>query len=484
MKVRDMKICDGADWFSGNFASIIADELHEVPRFHRKQWEFAAIFDALSKAGVVRADAVGVSFGSGQELPIYALANHVKQIWATDLYTADTSWPSARTDDPENVTAFVRDGAPFETNKDRIFAKSMDMCAIDFPDGHFDFAYSSSAVEHIGGWTNFKRHLDEVRRVLKPGGVYVMTTDISFGPSTECPGNFKFNPERLEWWLQNSGMAYEPVVDCRISNHYINTPLPADIACYITADNGRVHSNLFGMLAMAHCLTGRHPHTSVMLVMKNSPPKQCPVAFTGYEETKAFLFKARRQLATILEESSLFPHPAPWMPDELKSERWATTYMWLGGRSRTVRVKVVVDQPGNITIGVNKSHSDRYWEPEVDIAEAVHAVSTEAEFEFPLLCSDDYTYAIHGRALSGTNLKQITVVLEDARDYRPVEIVAVTKPDLQTPRRPESEPLSASPPLSQPEVPVLGSASQVARSMLARLPGFRSLVREGAQVKN
>lgn len=422
-----MKICDGADWFSGNFASIIANELHEVPRFHRKQWEFAAIFDALSKAGMIRADAIGISFGSGQELPIYALANHVRQIWATDLYTADTAWPMARTDDPENVTAFVRDGAPFATNKDRIFAKSMDMCVIDFPDDHFDFAYSSSAVEHIGGWENFKRHLAEVRRVLKPNGVYVMTTDISFGPSTECPGNFKFNPERLEWWLQNSGMAYEPVVDCRIANHYINTPLPADIACYITADSGRVHSNLFGILAMAHCLTGRHPHTSVMLEMRKAPPEQRPVKFLGYAETETFLFRARRQLATILEESSLFPHPSPWMPDDLKSERWATTYMWLGGRPRTVRVKVVVDRPGDISIGVNKSHSDRYWEPGVDIVEAVHPVITEAEFEFPLLCSEDYIYAVHGRALTGTELKQVTVVIEDARNYRPVGI-KVTRP--------------------------------------------------------
>lgn len=156
-----MKICDGADWFAGDFAAIIANELHEVPRFHRKQWEFAAIFDALCKAGAVRPDSKGVSFGSGTELPLYALANRVREIWATDLYDNETIWPTARTDNPGSVTEFVRNGAAFTTRKNNLFAKSMDMRTIEFPDNHFDFAYSSSAVEHIGGWTDFAEHLSE-----------------------------------------------------------------------------------------------------------------------------------------------------------------------------------------------------------------------------------------------------------------------------------------------------------------------------------
>ena len=430
-----MKICDGADWFAGDFAAIIANELHEVPRFHRKQWEFAAIFDALAKAGVLRPDARGVSFGSGTELPLYAIANHVREIWATDLYNAETAWPTARTDDPGSVTEFVRGGAAFATRGNHLFAKSMDMRAIDFPDSHFDFAYSSSAVEHIGGWADFAEHLSEVRRVLKPGGVYVMTTDISFGPTTECPGNFKFDPARLEWWLQQSGMSYKPLIDCRVSRHFINTPLPADIACYLTADSGATHHNLFGMLAMAHCLTGCHPHTSVMLVMKNEPARPKPVEFLGYDQTKDFLLEARSALGKILEESTLYPHPSPWMPAALKTERWATTYMWLSNRNRMAKVKVTVENPGQVTVGINKAHSNTYWEPVVDVAEAVHAVAgTDIDFEIPLLCEHAYTYAIHGRALPGTRIKCVTVMIEDSRTFNPVRVVT----------EPASDPILAS----------------------------------------
>ncbi len=410
-----MKVCDGADWFSDTFSSIIKHELHEVPRFHRKQWEFAAILNALGSAGVVTPTAKGISFGSGQELPIYALANRVAEIWATDLYTADSAWPTARPDSPDLVTDYVRSGAHFATNQDRVFAKSMDMRTIEFPDNHFDFAYSSSAVEHIGGWQDFAQHLAEVRRVLKPGGVYVMTTDISFGPPTACPGNFKFDPAGLEWWLQNSGMDYDPLVDCRIAEHYINTPLPADFACYITPDRGRIQHNLFGMLTMAQNLTGCHPHTSVLLTMRKAPVQARQVTFIGYDETRHFLLKARQSLQSILEESDLYPHPAPWMPESLKAERWATTYMWLGSQPRVAKVRMRLAEAGRVTIGVNKCHSDQYWVPEVHILEDVHTVEANTEFLVPLRLDANYTYALHGRAVDGGTLREIAVHIEDAR---------------------------------------------------------------------
>lgn len=63
-----MKVCDAADWFRPDFVSIIANELHEMPRFHRKQWEFAAKFNLPRTCGVLREDAHGISFGTGQRV--------------------------------------------------------------------------------------------------------------------------------------------------------------------------------------------------------------------------------------------------------------------------------------------------------------------------------------------------------------------------------------------------------------------------------
>lgn len=209
-----MKVCDAADWFAPDFSSIISSELHEVPGFHRKQWEFAIIFDRLQKAGMLRDDAGGISFGAGREPLLYALANHVKQISATDFYSESATQPDACAG---NLDAFVRGTPPFPSRVDRLSARLMDMRQIEFPDESFDFACSSSAARHIGGWDDLKAHLSEVKRVLKPGGVCVMTTDFIYGPPIHTPGGMKFDAEGLERLLQVSGMDYRPIIDCRVT---------------------------------------------------------------------------------------------------------------------------------------------------------------------------------------------------------------------------------------------------------------------------
>ena len=382
-----MKVCDAADWFVPDFASIISSEIHEVPRFHRKQWEFAIIFDRLQKAGVLREDATGISFGAGRELLLYSVSNHVGRIWATDIYSATTIWPDARTGD---LDEFVRGSPPFAARLDRLFAKSMDMRQIEFDDETFDFAYSSSAVEHIGGWEAFRTHLAEVKRVLKPGGIYVMTTDISYGPALHEPGNFKFDADGLQWWLQESGMAYDPVIDCRIAKHLINTPLPSDLITYLTPDGGVDRPNLFGLLVQAQMLVGCHPHSSVVLEMRKAPTERPPVSFPGLEETTAFLKQAQQGWLAYVEGSNLAPHPAAYVPTHLQDRQWATTFMGLGSLPRTVRVQVQTDRPGQITIGVNKAHTNSYWVPVVSIPEWIEASPGHIEIELSLPCDGEW----------------------------------------------------------------------------------------------
>nr|WP_294529701.1 class I SAM-dependent methyltransferase [uncultured Rhodopila sp.] len=468
-----MKICDGADWFSSDLSSLISHELHDVPAFNRKQWEFAMILRALSEAGALRFDSTGISFGAGQERPLYAIANRVRQIWATDLYSSDTAWPTARKDNARDLTDFVRAGSPFATISERISAKSMDMRAIEFPDDSFDFAYSSSAVEHIGEWSDFSAHLAEVRRVLKPGGVYVLTTDITFGPNSEHPGNFKFSPAGLEWWLQSSGMAYEPVVDCRIAHHYVNTPLPPDIACYFAPGGGETHLNLagtniglFGKLSTVHCLAGCEPHTSVLLILKKAAVSCGAVEFPGFHETRDFLLSARGMIGRMLEDSTLCPQPNPWIPDGMKPDAWATSYMWLGEKHRMVRVNIEVDQPGSVTIGVNKAQADRYWEPLVEMVESVHLIEKEAEFEFPLFCDNSHTFAIYGRALPGTRLKHVNVILDDSRTYSQAAMkIEPAAEFIMTPAARRQVPTS----------PASSLLKRTAKAALIRLPEIRAL---------
>jgi SAM-dependent methyltransferase len=418
-----MKVCDIADWFDEDFNRIVVDELRDVPRFHRKQWEFAWKFRALRDMGVLRPDAVGVSFGAGQERLLYALAPHVGRLWATDLYDPDTIWPQARTGD---IDAFIRENAPFPVPAERLSAKIMDMRTIEFPDETFDFAYSSSAVEHIGDWDDFRSHLDEVRRVLKPGGVYVMTTDIIYGPAWNRRGNYKFTPEGLQWWLQESGMAYEPLVDCRIAHHRGNQPMPANITPYMSPHSALDRPNLIREVMAVQMLMGRYPHGSVILAMRKAPQDRVDVAFPGYEETKAFLLENRHTWESYLAEARLGPDAAAHVPVHLRAEMWAIPYMLLGAVPRAVTVRIQTDRPGNISIGINKIHSDALTETVVHEPERTERTTGDIEFRFMIDPEPEWTYAVHGRALNGISLGNVSVLIEGP-GHGPIEPAVVRR---------------------------------------------------------
>jgi hypothetical protein len=399
-----MKVCDAADWFVPGFSSIISSELHEVPRFHRKQWEFAIIFDRLQKAGVLHEDASGLALGAGRERLLYSLANHVQRIWATDLYSKTAVWPNARTDD---LDEFLRANPPFQSRLDRLSAKSMDMREIEFPDESFDFAYSSSSVEHIGGWEDFKTHLAEVRRVLNPGGVHVLTTEFVFGPQLNTPNDFKFDAEGLEWWLRASGMAYHPVIDCRVAEHLFNTPLPGDLTAYFIPDRDNGRPDLLGGLVHVQLLVGRHPYTSVVLEMRKAPTDTPRVNFLGLPDTTAFLKRTQIAWERFIEATSLSPNPAADIATEERERRWATTYMWLGSKPRTVLVLIQTGGPGHITIGINKMHNDQPGVAVTDLPVRAEKTTGHIEFEFTLHCDADWNYQIYGETLEGLKLTNV-----------------------------------------------------------------------------
>ena len=92
-------------------------------------------------------------------------------------------------------------------------------------DGTFDVAYSLSSIEHFGGWQGARHAVEEMARVVKPGGLVVVATEwVVSGPSRDevfLPEEFRrlidvrglslVEPLDDLVWRRNTG----PVIDVR-----------------------------------------------------------------------------------------------------------------------------------------------------------------------------------------------------------------------------------------------------------------------------
>lgn len=216
------KLCDTYDWADPRVDEILRSRLRITPSFQRKQWEFALIYRALEENGALHPASRGIAFGAGRERLIYALAERVGHLLATDLYGGDAAWVGARMEAPKDA---LLDAAPFPVDPARLDAARLDMRTVEYDGPPVDFCYSSCAFEHIGTEDgHFLEHLRGAARVLKAGGVYVLTTELRYGPTLPVPHSFFFSLDHLIDLAARSGLAMDPVFDARLRPHTLNAP--------------------------------------------------------------------------------------------------------------------------------------------------------------------------------------------------------------------------------------------------------------------
>ncbi len=165
--------------------------------------------------------------GAGHELLLYFLANQAGMVTATDLYEGDWAKANVREGDPA-VLADPGRYAPFPYREERLRFLRMDGRELAFPDRSFDVVYSLSSIEHFGGHAAAGRAMAEMQRVLRPGGVAAVATELVVNgrPHPEF-----FRPEELlEHVVRPAGMPLVQAPEFVVPAHALQDPirLPAE----------------------------------------------------------------------------------------------------------------------------------------------------------------------------------------------------------------------------------------------------------------
>jgi SAM-dependent methyltransferase len=259
------KLCDLADFSHPDLLPVLQRVFpHEVARFgplfpkrveYRKHWEVAMAVRALEAGGAVRPDAELLGIGVGGEPTVFHLTNHVRRVFATDLYLASGAWAAQA---PPHMLTDPGRFWPGAWNPRRLVAQHMNALDLQYEDASFDGIFSSSSLEHFGGPDEIRRAVREMARVLKPGGVLTLATEYRLaGPGPGIPGAHLFTEAELREWILEAA-DWEPLspLDLTLGETTRRTVLPFAEGL---ADVDR-HTKQYGALYFHKLDWSRYPH--------------------------------------------------------------------------------------------------------------------------------------------------------------------------------------------------------------------------------
>jgi SAM-dependent methyltransferase len=178
---------------------------HEAARFGpqfpcgrewRKYWEIAMALRTFGDDGLLDGSASFLGVGAGNEPTNFLLTRHARRVVASDLYLG------AEWQDTANASMISNPGWhwPFDWQPRRLEVVHMDARELRFPSGSFDGIFSSSSIEHFGDRNAIERSLDEMHRVLAPGGILSIASEfrISGPDSGSIPGAELFDERDID----------------------------------------------------------------------------------------------------------------------------------------------------------------------------------------------------------------------------------------------------------------------------------------------
>ena len=188
---RRSELCKAKDYYT-DWYKHWCNQLRETPNFHRKQWEYVFIMQALWERGCITAGKKGLVFAVGNE-PLPAMfASFGCSILATDIFPEkglEMGW-----DNGNQLCFGVESLNARQLCDEEDFNKLVQYRPVDMNDipgdlADFDFNWSSCSFEHLGTLDKGFRFLKNQLKTLKPGGWAVHTTEYNVSSNDETQEN-------------------------------------------------------------------------------------------------------------------------------------------------------------------------------------------------------------------------------------------------------------------------------------------------------
>lgn len=227
MSIASNKVCELSDFTDPELRKWIrAIFAHECERFgpsfpdrfeYRKHWEIAMTALAFSRYDLLQGQAEVLGVGAGNEPTLFWLTRYVRRVFATDLYLETEDWQESA-----DVSMLTKPEShwPFDWNPRRLITQHMDGRDLRYEAETFDAIFSSSSIEHFGDRADVMRAVTEMHRVLRPGGLLCLSTEIRLqGPGPGLPGVLMLDRQEIMEMIIENG-SWEPVggVDFRVSD--------------------------------------------------------------------------------------------------------------------------------------------------------------------------------------------------------------------------------------------------------------------------
>jgi SAM-dependent methyltransferase len=171
-----------ASQFSEPAYAYWAKAIKEKPRFHRKQWEFCFILQALAREGMMAPQIRGLGFGVGREPLASLFASRGVSILATDLDPGaanDAGWAKTNQHAQNIEILNEREICKEDDFKELVTFEYMDMNKIGVQACDFDFCWSACALEHLGSIEKGLQFIKNSLKCLNPGGIAIHTTELN-----------------------------------------------------------------------------------------------------------------------------------------------------------------------------------------------------------------------------------------------------------------------------------------------------------------